>query len=329
MRRRVRLALAVLRQQELRLVRLVPDRPHASPARRSAGPARSRTAPNSLRARPRQVALLALVAHLGTGPVGVSITLMPLRLGALHAAVEPRPRPARVGVGIGGVELRLLLASWAAARSSASRRAGGSASRRSALISVQRRVDARVVEQLGGASKLMTWRGDAWAATGTASRPSRASDDQSVSHESGAPEPVTCGPGCGNQGTVRGDDGHRRTPREQAAALDLPPLLVRRPLEAFLDAQGLGAGAARGRAGRRGPLERHVPRPPRRRRVGAAPPAAPAAAAVGPRRAARGAPARRRRRTPTCARRACSPPATTRPSSARRSTSWSAWRATS
>jgi aminoglycoside phosphotransferase (APT) family kinase protein len=29
---------------------------------------------------------------------------------------------------------------------------------------------------------------------------------------------------------------------EQAAALDLPPLLVRRPLEAFLDAQGLGDG---------------------------------------------------------------------------------------
>jgi aminoglycoside phosphotransferase (APT) family kinase protein len=30
---------------------------------------------------------------------------------------------------------------------------------------------------------------------------------------------------------------------EQAAALDLPPLLVRRPLEAFLDAHGLGSGA--------------------------------------------------------------------------------------
>jgi aminoglycoside phosphotransferase (APT) family kinase protein len=30
---------------------------------------------------------------------------------------------------------------------------------------------------------------------------------------------------------------------EEAAALDLPPLLVRRPLEAFLDAQGLGSGA--------------------------------------------------------------------------------------
>jgi aminoglycoside phosphotransferase (APT) family kinase protein len=29
---------------------------------------------------------------------------------------------------------------------------------------------------------------------------------------------------------------------EQAAALDLPPLLVRQPLEAFLDAQGLGSG---------------------------------------------------------------------------------------
>jgi aminoglycoside phosphotransferase (APT) family kinase protein len=29
---------------------------------------------------------------------------------------------------------------------------------------------------------------------------------------------------------------------EEAAALDLPPLLVRRPLEAFLDAQGLGSG---------------------------------------------------------------------------------------
>jgi aminoglycoside phosphotransferase (APT) family kinase protein len=30
--------------------------------------------------------------------------------------------------------------------------------------------------------------------------------------------------------------------REQAAELDLPPLLVRRPLEAFLDARGLGSG---------------------------------------------------------------------------------------
>src|SRR6476659_10557652 len=29
---------------------------------------------------------------------------------------------------------------------------------------------------------------------------------------------------------------------EEAAALDLPPLLVRRPLEAYLDAHGLGSG---------------------------------------------------------------------------------------
>src|SRR3954470_3121176 len=29
---------------------------------------------------------------------------------------------------------------------------------------------------------------------------------------------------------------------EEAAALDRPPLLVRRPLEAFLDAHGLGSG---------------------------------------------------------------------------------------
>ena len=29
---------------------------------------------------------------------------------------------------------------------------------------------------------------------------------------------------------------------EEAAELELPPLLVRRPLEAFLDARGLGEG---------------------------------------------------------------------------------------
>ena len=53
---------------------------------------------------------------------------------------------------------------------------------------------------------------------------------------------------------------------EEAAELELPPLLVRRPLEAYLDAHGLGSGADRGGARRRGPLERHVPDPPRRRR---------------------------------------------------------------
>src|SRR5919108_4960455 len=34
---------------------------------------------------------------------------------------------------------------------------------------------------------------------------------------------------------------------EQAAALDLPPLLVRRPLEAFLDAHRLGSGPVEAR----------------------------------------------------------------------------------
>jgi aminoglycoside phosphotransferase (APT) family kinase protein len=40
---------------------------------------------------------------------------------------------------------------------------------------------------------------------------------------------------------VRGVTAIVDTP-EEAAALELPPLLVRRPLEAFLDAQGLGSG---------------------------------------------------------------------------------------
>ena len=92
---------------------------------------------------------------------------------------------------------------------------------------------------------------------------------------------------------------------EEAAALELPPLLVRRPLEAYLDAHGLGAGAGRGGARRRGPLQRHLPDPPRRDRARAAPPAAPAAAALRARRAARGAAARARSRAPTCAPRRC------------------------
>ena len=80
---------------------------------------------------------------------------------------------------------------------------------------------------------------------------------------------------------------------EEAAALDRPPLLIRRPLEAFLDEHGLGERRAPGRSGRRRALQRHLPDPPRRRRVGAAAPAAPAAAALGARRAARGVPVAR------------------------------------
>ena len=80
--------------------------------------------------------------------------------------------------------------------------------------------------------------------------------------------------------------------RAEAERNERVPLLVLEPLAAFLDEHGLGSGAARGRAGRRGPLERDVPRPPRRHRGRRPPPAAPAAAAERPRR--------------RCARRGCS-----------------------
>src|SRR3954447_4816838 len=91
---------------------------------------------------------------------------------------------------------------------------------------------------------------------------------------------------------------------EEAAALDLPPLLVRRPLEAHLDAHGLGSGPIEAEPVGEGHSNvtylvrrrdtqlvlRRPPRPPPR----PPPPAAAAAAAVRPRRAARGAPAARR-----------------------------------
>ena len=69
---------------------------------------------------------------------------------------------------------------------------------------------------------------------------------------------------------------------EQAAALDLPPLLVRRPLEAFLDARGLGAGPVEAEPVGEG--HSNVTYLIRRggRGMGAAAPTAPAAAAVGP-----------------------------------------------
>src|ERR671930_176678 len=47
--------------------------------------------------------------------------------------------------------------------------------------------------------------------------------------------------GCGTRVRCRAMTAMVDTPGE-AAALGLPPLLVRRPLEAFLDAQGLGSG---------------------------------------------------------------------------------------
>ena len=78
----------------------------------------------------------------------------------------------------------------------------------------------------------------------------------------------------------------------EAAALELRSARGARAARgASSTQQGIGWGRARGRAHRRGALERHLPGPPRRRTRGAAPPAAPPAAAVRPRRAARGAPA--------------------------------------
>ena len=82
---------------------------------------------------------------------------------------------------------------------------------------------------------------------------------------------------------------------EEAASLALAPLLVREPVERFLDEHGLGSGPDHGDASRRGAFERHLLRPPRRRPGRPAPPAASAAAPVGARHDARGArPARSR-----------------------------------
>ena len=69
---------------------------------------------------------------------------------------------------------------------------------------------------------------------------------------------------------------------EEAAEQELEPLLVRRPLEAFLDARGLGEGPLE--AETIGEGHSNVTFAIRRDggRLGAAPAAAPAAAALGP-----------------------------------------------
>ena len=99
---------------------------------------------------------------------------------------------------------------------------------------------------------------------------------------------------------------------EDAAGLELPPLIVREPLEAFLDEHGIGAGRVEvERIGeghsnitylvRRGDERFVLRRPPR-------PPLPPSR----PRRAARGAPARRARGHAGARARACWRRATTR-----------------
>ena len=97
---------------------------------------------------------------------------------------------------------------------------------------------------------------------------------------------------------------HRRDPRGGGAQRPRSPARARAPRGVPRRARHR-LRAARGRAGRRGPFERDVPRPPRRHRGRRAPPAAPAAAAE-----------RARRR---CARRGCSRASRAPPRACRRS----------
>ncbi len=81
-----------------------------------------------------------------------------------------------------------------------------------------------------------------------------------------------------------------QTPAE-GEANSRPPLLILRPLEAFLDAHGIGEGEITGQPDRGRALQRHLPDRARRQRGRPASPAPWAAAAERPRRAPRGAPA--------------------------------------
>ena len=109
---------------------------------------------------------------------------------------------------------------------------------------------------------------------------------------------------------------------DDAAGLELPPLVVRAPLEAFLDEHGIGEGRVEvERIGEGHSNITFLVRAGRRARR-AAPPAAAAAAAVCPRRAARGAPAARPRGHAGAGAARCWRWETTRTCSAFPSTSW-------
>ena len=106
--RRGRLLLLVLREQELRVVRLVPDRPQ--PDAVAVAPAdRGRERLELLRARLGDV----VAALLGRPPRHRAgereLDGDPARRGAGEQRVEPVPRPGRVGAGVGGVEGRARL----------------------------------------------------------------------------------------------------------------------------------------------------------------------------------------------------------------------------
>src|SRR5919112_862978 len=108
-----------------------------------------------------------------------------------------------------------------------------------------------------GASKETTWRGEAGAVAGAASTAASSTasrdkmrrgmrvvrDENQGARRARALKP-TGSSGVALPASLRsGVVGAIVDTAEQAAALRLAPLLVRRPLEAFLDANGLGHGA--------------------------------------------------------------------------------------
>src|SRR3954447_18441437 len=96
-----------------------------------------------------------------------------------------------------------------------------------------------------GASKVVTWRGLAWPAAGTRTSAATASASGRVAlrrERSIAYTNARAASGLRSASIVRALMTAIVDTPEEAAALDLPPLLVRRPLEAFLDAHGLGSG---------------------------------------------------------------------------------------
>ena len=101
---------------------------------------------------------------------------------------------------------------------------------------------------------------------------------------------------------------------EEAEGLELAPLIVREPLEEFLDAQRarLGPSSSAERIGE-GHSNITYLVDARRRALRAAPPAAPAAAAVAPTTCCASGACSTRSRTRRCARRARCSPATTSP----------------
>src|SRR3954447_26217501 len=96
-----------------------------------------------------------------------------------------------------------------------------------------------------GASKVVTWRGLAWPAAGTRTSAATASASGRAAlrrERSIAYTNARAASGLRSASIVRALMTAIVDTPEEAAALDLPPLLVRRPLEAFLDAHGLGSG---------------------------------------------------------------------------------------